>query len=57
VKNRWTGTMALVRGVMARSIGCGSMLYVRGSMSSKTSVAPVRDTQAALSHKMKAAHS
>src|ERR1017187_2979910 len=34
--------IALVRGVMAFSISSGSMLYVRGSMSTKTGVAPVR---------------
>ena len=39
--NRWTGTMALVRGVIAASIRFASMRYVSGSMSTKTGVAPV----------------
>jgi hypothetical protein len=40
--NKCTGMMALVRGVMARSIRWGSMLKVSGSMSTKTGRAPVR---------------
>ena len=32
--------IACVRGVMAASISAGSMLYVRGSMSTNTGVAP-----------------
>ena len=35
-----TGMIARVRGVIAASIRAGSMLYVRGSMSTKTGVAP-----------------
>jgi hypothetical protein len=37
----WTGRSALVRGVMRASIRLGSMLYVAGSMSTKTGIAPL----------------
>ena len=37
---RWTGMMALVRGVIAASIFAGSMVNVRGSMSTRTAFAP-----------------
>jgi hypothetical protein len=40
--------IALVRGVMAASIREGSRLYVSGSMSTKTGVAPVRQTEPAV---------
>jgi len=38
---RWTGMMALVRGVIFRATAAGSMLNVRGSMSAKTIFAPI----------------
>ena len=40
--NRWTGQIALVRGVMAASTGRGRSTKVSGSMSTKTGVAPVK---------------
>ena len=38
---RCTTTTAFVRGVNAASSRCGSRLYVRGSMSTNTGVAPL----------------
>ncbi len=37
---KWTGTIARVRGVIARCTASGSMLNVPGSMSTKTGVPP-----------------
>ena len=44
----WTGMIALVRGVMARSAASGSRLNVRGSTSAKTGVAPHCQTELAV---------
>ncbi len=48
----WTGMIALVRGVIARSAATGSRLQVAGSMSAKTGVAPHCQTALAVAMKL-----
>ncbi len=50
----WTGMMAFVRGVMRSAILAGSMLYVFGSMSTKTGTALFWSTARAVARKVKA---
>ncbi len=40
--NRWTGMIALVRGVIFAAMPAGSMLNVTGSISTNTGMAPTR---------------
>ncbi|MBK8940565.1 MAG: hypothetical protein IPM79_23870 [Polyangiaceae bacterium] len=49
--NRWTGRMARVLSVMAARTALGSRLYVSGSMSAKTGVAPTRRIAPAVAKK------
>ena len=47
-----TGMIAVVRGVIAASMSFGSMLYVRGSMSTNTGVAPANMIEFAVAMKV-----
>ena len=51
--NKWTGTMALVFGVIFRLTSAGSMLKVPGSTSAKTGVIPSSATTSTVATKVK----